>query len=245
MIRTLIWWAFFPISLFLELPRIKKLEKTKDKISQQDYWKKSYEIARVWAKPHLAIAGISKEKGTYEVKGKENILYDRPALYVANHQGNFDTALLMVDLDIPKGFVAKVELSKIPILSRMMNHMGCIFMDRDDPKKQLKAILTGIDHIKNGLSICIYPEGTRGKDTTLGEFKAGSFKLATKTQVPVVPITINGTYNLLEKNKIWLKKTKVQVIIHEPIETKDLSKEEIKELPTKVRSIIEKDLWKD
>ncbi len=245
MIRTFIWWIFFPISLFIKLPKIIKLEKERESLTQEEFWRKSYELARLWAKPHLTIAGISEKKGTYEIKGRENILYDRPALYVANHQGNFDTALLMVDLDIPKGFVAKIQLSKIPILSRMMNHMGCIFMDRDDPKKQLQSILTGIDYLKNGLSICIYPEGTRGKDANMGEFKAGSFKLATKTKVPIVPITVNGTYNLLEKNKIWLKKTNVQLIIHEPIETKDLSKEELKNIHTTVQEIIEKDLWKN
>ncbi len=244
MIRTIIWWIYWPFALLAYLPKIRNLEKQKGKVSELEFQRMAFEIAKSWAKPHLAIAGISEKKGTYEVIGRENILYDRPALYVANHQGNFDTALLMVDLDVPKGFVAKIQLNKIPVLSRMMNHMGCIFMDRDDPKSQVQSILKGIEHLKNGLSICIYPEGTRGKDTTLNEFKSGSFKLATKTDVPIIPITINGTYNLLEKNKIWLKKTKIQVIFHEPIETANLSKEEKKVLNITVRNIIEKDLWK-
>ncbi len=244
MIRTLIWWIYWPFALLAYMPIIWNLESKKGKISDLEYQRKAYEIAKSWAIPHLYIAGISKKKGSYEVIGREHIIYDRPALYVSNHQGNFDTALLMVDLDVPKGFVAKVELAKIPVLSRMMRHMGCIFMDRDDPKAQVQSILTGIDHLKNGLSICIYPEGTRGKDTTLNEFKAGSFKLATKTNVPIVPITINGTYNLLEKNKIWLKKTKIQVVFHELIETANLSKEEKSSLNIRVKDIIEKDLWK-
>ncbi|MFV0520222.1 MAG: lysophospholipid acyltransferase family protein [Lachnospirales bacterium] len=244
MIRTIIWWIWWPIGLLAYIPRIKNLERQKTTLSKTEYRKKAYEIARSWAKTHLYFAGVSEKKDSYVVKGRENIIYDRPTLYVANHQSNFDTAILMVDLDVPKGFVAKIELSNIPILSKMMGHMGCIFIDRNEPKSQLNSILTGIEYLKEGHSICIYPEGTRGKDTTLGEFKAGSFKLATKTNVPIVPITINGTYNLLEKNNNKLKKANVELIFHSPIETSTLTKEEKSNLNNTVKAIIEKDLWK-
>src|SRR5699024_1808110 len=96
-------------------------------------------------------------------------------------------------LGVPHGFIAKVELTKFPIVSQWMKEMKCIFMDRSDRRQSLQSIKEGINILKNGHSMVIFPEGTRSKSDAMGEFKAGSMTLATKSGVPIVPITISGS----------------------------------------------------
>jgi len=111
-------------------------------------------------------------------------------------------------------------------------------MDRSNLRKSAAAIIEGVKIIKAGHSLVIFPEGTRSKGGPLGEFKAGSFKLATKSNAPIVPITINGSYKLMEANNNRIKAANVELFIHPPIETKNLSKEEQEKLPTVVKEII-------
>ena len=116
------------------------------------------------------------------------------------------------------------------------------FMDRNDMKQSAQTIIDGIKQLKAGINMVIFPEGTRSKGAPVGEFKAGSFKLATKSKAPIVPVTIDGTYKVMEGNKNKIKPAEINLIIHEPIYTDKLTKEEIAELPEKVRSIIVADL---
>lgn len=157
---------------------------------------------------------------------------------MSNHQSNFDIPLLMVYVDKFKGFVAKTELKKVPILRDWMEEINCVFMDRNDLRQSVKTIIEGIKLIKAGNSLVIFPEGTRSKGGPMGEFKAGSFKLATKPKVPIVPITINGSAKLMEQNGNKIKAATVEIYIHPMIETADLTKEEMDKLPDKVKVVI-------
>jgi 1-acyl-sn-glycerol-3-phosphate acyltransferase len=136
------------------------------------------------------------------------------------------------------GFIAKIEITKMPIIHTWMNYLYCVFMDREDIRQSVAAINEGVDNLKKGHSIVIFPEGTRGKGGPIGEFKQGSFKLATKAQAPIVPITMKGSYKLFEANKGKIRPARVEIIISPPIETKGLSPQETKELPDVVRNII-------
>ena len=96
--------------------------------------------------------------------------------------------------------MAKAEMRKIPLLSDWMRYLHCLFLDRKDIKKGLKTILEGVEKIKSGISICIFPEGTRNRnedELELLPFHEGSFKLATKTNCPIVPIALNNTVSIL------------------------------------------------
>lgn len=232
MIHTILWFIAFGVYLIMTL------------ISDFHYWilgkmgmkekqeKLLYKVTTNWARTMVKLTGSS-----IHVTGEENIP-EGNVLFVSNHQGNFDIPVLLGYLPKGKGFVAKIELRKIPILSGWMKKLGCLFLDRKDPRQSLKVIIEGIDLLKKGHTLVVFPEGTRSKGNPMAEFKKGSMKLATKSGVPIVPVTIDGTYRMLEeKNKI--KKANVNVKIHAPIYMNDLTKEEKSDLSNKVYNIIQ------
>lgn len=123
-----------------------------------------------------------------QVIGEENVPIDRAVLYVGNHKSYFDILLTYSRVPRLTGYVAKKEMESFPILSIWMKRLHCLFLDRKDIKQGLKTILTGIDLIKNGISVCIFPEGTRNKSNDrLLPFKEGSLKMAEKTGCPIIP----------------------------------------------------------
>jgi 1-acyl-sn-glycerol-3-phosphate acyltransferase len=192
----------------------------------------AYETVRDWAQ------GVMKSAGAkVTVHGLEN-LPDGNMLFVSNHQSNFDIPLLLAEIPVPKGFIAKKELANVPFISSWMKQINCLFMDRDDMKQSMQIILEGIKLLKGGYSMVVFPEGTRSKGGPVAEFKAGSFKLAVKSKVPVVPVTIDGTYKLLEGNGNRIKPADVNLYIHKPIDVTTLSKDEIADLHNTVRDII-------
>ena len=195
-----------------------------------------HKITTKWAKFVMKLAGAK-----ITVIGEENLPKDQTVLFVANHQSNFDIPLLMSSINVPKGFIAKKELEKWPMISTWMKYIKCIFMDRSNLRKSAEAIVEGTMLLRGGYSMVIFPEGTRSKGGPIGDFKAGSFKLATKSKCPIVPVTIDGTYKLLEANNNWIKSADVRLIIHPPIDVTSLSKEESDALHNTVHSIISKD----
>ena len=132
----------------------------------------------------------------------------------------------------------KKELKKLPLINKWITLAGSIYLDRENPRKSMEGILEGIKTLKNGHSLVVFPEGTRSRGDKMGEFKSGSFKLATKSKVPIVPLTIDGTYRVMEANKILIKPSNINFYVHKPIYTDKLSKEEIAKLPETVEHII-------
>lgn len=180
---------------------------------------------------------IKLSDSTVNVHGLENIL-EGPVLFVSNHQSNMDIAIICGFIDKPKGFIAKKELKKLPLINKWITLAGSIYLDRENPRKSMEGILEGIKTLKNGHSLVVFPEGTRSRGDKMGEFKSGSFKLATKSKVPIVPLTIDGTYRVMEANKILIKPSNINFYVHKPIYTDKLSKEEIAKLPETVEHII-------
>ncbi|WP_040214413.1 lysophospholipid acyltransferase family protein [Clostridium polynesiense] len=237
MFRTIIWYTHFAISLLFTLPKlykVKALERSGKKDEMEAYIHKT---TSNWAMSQVKLSGAR-----IKVFGEENLPKDETVLFMSNHQGNFDIALLMSYVDVPKGYIAKIEMKKIPILRTWMEYMHCVFMDRSSLRKSAEAIAQGVKILKSGHSMVIFPEGTRSKGDTLGEFKAGSFKLATKSKVPIVPVTIKGSYKLMEQNGNKIKPEDVEMYIHPMIQTKDLSKEELDLLPSMVKGLIQSKL---
>ncbi|WBW95165.1 lysophospholipid acyltransferase family protein [Oceanirhabdus sp. W0125-5] len=233
MLRTIAWYSNFAGSLVLKIPQMYKVKRLQKTLDEQEATKYIHDITSKWAKNHVKVSGAK-----INVFGEENIPEDIPVVFISNHQGNFDIALFMSYINKPKGYIAKVEMKKVPLIRTWMEFMNCVFMDRSNIRKSAQAIIEGIKILKGGHSLVIFPEGTRSKGGDVGEFKAGSFKLATKAKVPIVPVTIDGSYKLMEQNKNKIKPAEVNLYIHPMIETKDLSKEEQNELPEKVKQII-------
>lgn len=192
-----------------------------------------HSIAAKWANQLLNLAGAK-----VKVIGTENIPTDRTVLFVSNHQGNFDIPILLGCIAKPKAFIAKVELLKIPFISAWMKQMNCLFMDRHDMRQSLRVMNDAVKFLKEGYTMVIFPEGTRSKGKSLGEFKAGSLRIAIKANVPIVPITIKGSFKLMEQNGFIIKPAEVEIVISEPIETSELSKSQVNELHETVRAII-------
>jgi 1-acyl-sn-glycerol-3-phosphate acyltransferase len=238
MIRTIIWFIWFWISLIFTLPFL-LWTKILDKQGKEDQRIKVVnKTASVWSRSVVNLSGAN-----VTVEGLEN-LPEGPVVFIGNHQGNFDIPILLSFIDKPKAFIAKIETLKLPFVSSWMRQMRCVFMDRNDIRQSITAINQGVQYLKEGYSMVIFPEGTRSGSVEMGEFKAGSFKLATKSGVPIVPIAINGSYNIMGKKSLIVKPAEVSVKILKPIETAKLSKEELKTLHDRVyeeiRAVINK-----
>ena len=173
------------------------------------------------------------------VIGHENVPRDQAVLYVANHNSYFDiiiTYSLCPDLT---GYIAKDTLGKVPLLNIWMRRLYCLFMNRDDMKQSLKVILQGVEYIKQGISICIFPEGTRGDSQKMAPFKNGSMKIAEKTGCPVIPVAISNSRQIINDHMPFVKPAHVIVEYGKPIYPKELSKEERKILGTITQNVIQ------
>lgn len=174
------------------------------------------------------------------VIGKENIP-DEAVLYVGNHRSYFDILLVYVQCERLTGFVAKDSIEKVPSLRVWMRYLYCLFLNRSDAREGLKTILTAIEYVKKGISICIFPEGTRndGEELSMLPFKEGSFKIATKTGCPIVPVSINNSAEIFENHVPALRKTHVVMEYGKPIYPKELSKDELKNIGAHCQNIIQ------
>lgn len=174
------------------------------------------------------------------VIGKENIP-DEPVLYIGNHRSFFDIILTYSRCPSVTGFISKKEMEKAPLLSVWMHFGNCLFLDRENPREGLKTILQAIDHIKNGISVFLFPEGTRnkGEELSLLPFKDGAFKIATKSGCPIVPVSLNNTSEIFENHFPKIKKTHVIIEYGKPIYPNELSKEDKREIGHYVQNIIQ------
>lgn len=178
--------------------------------------------------------------------GEENIPSDSAVLYVGNHRSYFDIVLTYVRVPRPTGYISKIEMAKWPLLNIWMRNLHCLFLDRDNIKEGLKTILAGVEKVKNGISICIFPEGTRNKvpDSFL-PFHEGSFKIAEKGNVPVIPMTIVNSAAVFEDHFPKIKKSTVVIEYGKPIYIKELDKDTRKNLGTYVSGIISDTYFKN
>lgn len=204
--------------------------------SMQARYKVSYFlVAKTFFLVRLA-AGVK-----LEIRGKENIPQNQPVLFVGNHRSYFDIILNYSILPPLMGFVSKVEIKKVPILAQWMVNMNCLFLDRSNPKEGLKMIHDGVDKLNQGISIFIFPEGTRAKsDDSMADFKGGSLKMAEKANVPIVPVAVNNTSAIFEDQFPFIKKAHVILEYCEPVVLDNLTREEKKFLARDVHDLIEK-----
>lgn len=172
------------------------------------------------------------------VIGLDNIPKDEPVLFIGNHRGIFDVLISYSRMPNLTGFVAKKETKKLPVISIWMRYLYCLFLDRDNMKEGLKTILEGIDQINNGISMVIFPEGTRNKGEGLLPFHAGSFKLSDKTNCKIIPMVQTNTELIFERQFPRIKATHTVLEFGKPIDVAALSKEERRGLPELTRNIV-------
>lgn len=161
--------------------------------------------------------------GTHKtVIGVERIPKNEPVLFVSNHRSYFDVMLAYSSLPHLTGFIAKIEIAKIPILKQWMLNLKCLFLDRENAREGLKTILEGIEQIKEGTSMFIAPEGTRNQNAEMLEFKPGSLKMAEKTGCPIVPVAISHSDRIYELHAPWIRSAHVTIEYGEPIYLSEL-----------------------
>lgn len=165
----------------------------------------------------IAILSLKISGAKLEIKGLDNIPKNQGILYVGNHKSMFDILLMMKLIKTPLIFIGKKSVAKWPVISWWMKAQKTLFIDRDNLRDGLKVIKEGIELLKNGYSIVIFPEGTRSKTKEMLPFKKGSFKLATKSGAAVIPFAIKGTDDVFENNGFNLKPKTIYFTMGEPI----------------------------
>jgi 1-acyl-sn-glycerol-3-phosphate acyltransferase len=173
------------------------------------------------------------------ITGKENIDRNQSYVIVCNHQSHYDIFLLYGWLGIDFKWVMKKELRKVPVLGEVCDAMGHIYIDRSDSSSAVEEINRAKERIVNGTSVLFFPEGTRSLTGKMGQFKKGAFKMALDLGIPVLPITINGTRNILPAKSLNLLPGNAGMIIHEPVDTAGYTEANIEILIEKTRNIIE------
>ena len=162
--------------------------------------------------------------------GMENVPTDEAVLFISNHRSFFDIVALYATLPVTAGFISKKEIKKIPSLGIWMKYLQCLFLDREDKRASMQTIIQAIENIKNGQSMFIMPEGTRNKTPDLLPFKKGSFKIAEKANVKIVPVGIVNSDDVFEKQFPRIKSGTIYVHYGKPIDLPNMDKEQKKEI---------------
>lgn len=223
-----IMYLFYMIWFRIKGIKYSYIKKTKGEALAFEYVKK---ILYLWSKFTIEIIGIE-----LEVKGLENIPKET-CVFIGNHSSILDIPILLYTVDRNLGFIAKKEMMKIPVIGYWLEKTKSVPLDRDNPRSAIKSINDGINNINEGCSMVIFPEGTRSKNGKVGEFKKGSLKLATKSKVPIVPVSIDRASRAFEDNRKF-RTAKIKVVFGEKVDTKNLSKEEEKTLTENIRNTI-------
>ncbi len=180
------------------------------------------------------------------VIGEENVPKDEPVLYIGNHRSYFDVVITYARVPGLCGYISKKEIERIPLLNVWMRYLHCLFLDRNNIKEGLAVILAAINKVKAGISICVFPEGTRN-DTAEDflPFHGGSLKIAEKGGCAIIPMALNHTDDIFEAHMPWIHKTHIVLEYCPPIYPKDLSREDRKKLSDIVEKVIKDTYYKN
>lgn len=241
MIRLIFVALFVVLFLIIGIP-VLGIEWLIGKVSKKTMDYSSLRLVQWAFNMIIKLAGIE-----LTVIGEENIS-EGPVLYIGNHRSFFDVPITYPRCPIRTGYIVKKEMEKVPLLSTWMKRLHCLFLDRNDLKQGLKTILTAIEKVKSGISICIFPEGTRNKnedELDMLPFHEGSFKIAAKANCPIIPMAISGSADIWENHFPRVKKTHVILEYGKPIYIDQLEKEDKKHLGAYTQNIIHEMLVKN
>jgi len=200
----------------------------------------AHKVGRIWAKCILALSNIR-----VTVKGLSNLKPRRSYIYMANHMSNFDIPVLQAFLPVQFRWLAKAELYKIPVFGYAMKRAGYISIDRSDRKSAIESLNKAVNIIRDGISVVIFPEGTRSRTHNIQPFKKGGFFLAVDSGVPIIPIIIHGTERIMPKKQMLIKPGNVTLEIAKPMISSDYTRETKNDLMDKIRDIFLKSFEKN
>jgi 1-acyl-sn-glycerol-3-phosphate acyltransferase len=190
----------------------------------------------VWSKTLLDQARI-----TLQISGREQVVAGTSYVVMSNHQSHYDIPVMFQALGLRVRMIAKTELFRIPVMGRAMLDSGFVELDRSNRRRAVESMRVAKRRIlQDGLSIWIAPEGTRSRDGRTGEFKTGGFYLALDAGVPILPVTIDGTIDVLRSGDTVVHKGRtVRVKIHPPIDVREFTRQRMRQLMDQVRSSID------
>lgn len=192
-------------------------------------------LVQFWSRVFLLVPPVS-----YAVAGAEHIEPGTQYFFLANHLSNFDIPLLFRTIPTPIRYMAKKEVYKIPVFAQALHVAGMVKIDRGAGASSYAAINEGVTRAKeNGYSLIVFAEGTRSRDGELHPFKKGAFRIAISTGLPVVPVTLHGTWEVWPPGSKLFYKGHADVVIHEPIATADLTAKDIDALRNQVYGVID------
>lgn len=176
------------------------------------------------------------------ITGKENINKQTSYIIMANHQSHYDIFLVYGWLGVFIKWVMKIELRKVPVFGFCCEKMGHIYIDRSSTQSAIDTLNSAKSTLIKGASVVIFPEGTRTETGQLGSFKKGGFRMAIDLGLPILPVTIMGTRNILPTKTLSLFPGKAKMVVHKPIDTSKYSIEQIEQLMADVNAVIGKPL---
>jgi len=181
------------------------------------------------------------------IKGRENIQKGQPYIFVANHQGAFDIFLIYGFLGVPVKWFMKAGIGKIPLVGAACKAAGFVFLDSSSTKSAAKSIAESESLLRNGASLIIFPEGSRTYDGKMIRFKRGAFQMAASQNIPIIPITLNGPFDVMPIDTLNLQCHKMEMVIHPQIDICELdsSSKGLQELADQTREAIASALWEE
>jgi len=189
--------------------------------------------ARLWGKIALLANRVK-----VRVEGMDQLNGSGPYIFMSNHQGYYDIFTLLSHLPYQFKWLAKKELFSVPILGWTMAAVGYVSIDRGGTRDTVRAMDEAAQKIRDGMSVVIFPEGSRSPDGSIQPFKKGGFTLAIKSKVPIVPIAISGSRDIMPKDRLTVTAGEIRVLVGPPIETQDYSLKDRESLMKKVRETV-------
>ncbi len=194
----------------------------------------AYHVSRAWVRVNLWISGV-------RIHARRETALDphTPYVFMSNHQSHFDVLAVVAALpDFQLRWVAKRELTRVPVFGWALRHSDHIIIDRSNHREAMSTLRGAVDKMRQGLSVIIFPEGTRGPgDGTLLPFKKGGFVLAKEAGIPIVPIVVQGSAEVLSRHGLEIRGGAVEVLVGEPIAVAGLERDELME---RVRAHLER-----
>lgn len=232
MLRTILFFSWFWLTVILTTPLIPPVILMHLVGLGRPARRFTGALGHLWAGSILKFAGIRAT-----VRGLDKVPKEGPICFVANHQGDFDIILMVAKMPVTVGFLAKRFAGFVPVFGWWAALLGSVFINRKSIKDGKSAIDKGVKSLKKGKALCIFPEGTRSRSPKMNIFRNGSFKMATRAEAWLIPVSIDGTWQSWE-HRMRIVPAEVTLTVHDPIDTRGMDTEARKALPDRVRQII-------
>jgi 1-acyl-sn-glycerol-3-phosphate acyltransferase len=232
MFRLITCFLYMSGFLIYSIPQLTKIKKLSKELPVEERDRIAHKLPKQFSKTFMKLTGSKISAAGLDM------IPEGPVVFIANHESDIDIPVLLGAIDKPFGFVSKVEMKKVPIISSWLEAINCVLIDRKNTKQAVQSLQEGVNLLKEGHSLLIFPEGTRSKGGNVRPFKVGGIRLAQDAGVPIVPISIKGTADVFEKNGRLIKPAAIKVTIGQPLDPKVYHHKDYKELTEEVRQII-------